>query len=295
MDKISVMTTLENDQLRVSIRPQGAELTHLFHKPTATEHLWQANPAVWGWHAPNLFPIVGGLLNDELHVGGRTYPMKRHGFARHSLFTETESSDSHAIFSLRANADTRAVYPYEFEFQIIYEVINADLVIGYRIVNEGDAPMYFSVGGHPAFNVPFGPGETYSDYIIEFEQDEPLVTHQLSDAGLFSGETRPVPTTNRQLALTPTLFDQDALVFKNLTSRRVTLKHKRHNRAVTMSFPDFPHFGIWAKPGAPFVCIEPWLGYADAGGEPTTIEHKGAIQCVGANDVFVATFTISII
>ena len=288
------MTTIENNQLRVSIRPQGAELTSIFHKPTATEHLWQADPMVWPWHAPNLFPIVGGLLNDQLHVGGQTYPMKRHGFARQSLFVETESSDSHAILSLRANDDTRAVYPYDFEFQLIYELTGSTLSITYRIVNEGDSAMYFSVGAHPAFNVPFGPGEAYDDYVLAFAHDEPLVTHQLSDAGLFSGETRPVPTTNGQLTLTQHLFDQDALVFKNLTSRRVSLKRRDGGRAVVVSFPDFPHLGIWAKPGASFVCIEPWLGYADAEGEPTSIEHKGAIQCVGAGDVFAAAFTIEI-
>ena len=289
------MTTIENDYLRVGIRPQGAELTGLFYKPTATEHLWQADPAVWGWHAPNLFPIVGGLLNDQLRVGGKTYPMKRHGFARQSLFTETESSDSHAILSLRTTEETWAVYPYDFEFQLLYELANASLSITYRIVNEGDTAMYFSVGAHPAFNVPFGPGEAYADYVVEFDRDEPLVTHQLSDAGLFSGKTRPVPTASRQLALTPNLFDQDALVFKNLRSRRVSLRHKDRDRAVTVSFPDFSHLGIWAKPGAPFVCLEPWLGYADAEGEPTSIEHKAAIQCVGAGDVFTATFTIGIV
>ncbi|GAB3643020.1 aldose 1-epimerase family protein [Spirosoma arcticum] len=288
------MTTIENNQLRVSIRPQGAELTGIFYKPTATEHLWQADPTVWGWHAPNLFPIVGGLLNDELHVGGETYPMKRHGFARQSLFVETESSDSHAIFALRSNDKTWAVYPYEFEFQISYELTDASLSVTYRVVNEGDAAMYFSVGAHPAFNVPFVEGEAYSDYVLEFEQDEALVTHQLSEAGLFSGETRPVPITNRQLALTPNLFDQDALVFKNIKSRRVSLKHKDHDRAVTVSFLDFPHLGIWAKPGAPFVCIEPWLGYADAEGAPTPVERKGAIQHLDAGDVFAATFTIGI-
>ena len=289
------MTTIENDQLRVSIRPQGAELTNIFHKPTATEHLWQADPAVWGWHAPNLFPIVGGLQNDQLRVGDKTYPMKRHGFARQSVFTQTESSDSHAIFSLRANAETRAVYPYEFEFQVIYELTGPGLSVTYRIVNEGDKPIYFSVGAHPAFNVPIGPGDAYEDYVLEFEHDESLVTHQLSAEGLFSDETRPVPTTNRQLALTPNLFDQDALVFKNLKSRRVTLKHKdRNDRAVTVSFPNFPHLGIWAKPGAPFVCIEPWLGYADAAGEPTPIDRKEAIQHLGPGTVFAATFTIDI-
>ena len=288
------MTTIENDQLRVSIRSQGAELTSIFYKPTQTEHLWQADPTVWGWHAPNLFPIVGSLLNDQLHVNGQTYSMKRHGFARQSLFSEFESSDSQAVLSLRANAETRAVYPYKFEFQIIYELKGPSLSVTYRIVNEGTDAMYFSVGAHPAFNVPFGPGEA-GDYVVEFEQDDALLTHQLSDAGLFSGETRPVPTTNRQLKLTQHLFDRDALVFKNLKSRSVTLKRTGHDeRAVTVLYPDFPHLGIWAKPGAPFVCIEPWLGYADAEGEPVSIDQKEAIQHLGAGNTFTATFTITI-
>lgn len=288
------MTTIENDLLRVTIRPQGAELTSIFHKPTATEHLWQADPTVWGWHAPNLFPIVGGLKNDQLHIDGKAYPMKRHGFARQSVFEETESSDSHAVLSLRANDETRSVYPYDFEFQLIYELTDTTLRVTYRVVNEGGTAMYFSVGAHPAFNVPFNPGEDYTDYVLAFEQNEPLVTHQLSEAGLFSGETRPVPTFQNQLALTEHLFDQDALVFKNLKSRRITLRHKDRTEAVTISFPDFPHLGIWAKPGADFVCIEPWLGYADAEGEPTPIEQKEAMQYLEAGDVFMASFTISI-
>ncbi|MDB5241350.1 MAG: aldose epimerase [Spirosoma sp.] len=288
------MTTIENDQLRVSIRPQGAELTGIFYKPANTEHLWQADSAVWGWHAPNLFPIVGGLLNDQLHVNGQTYPMKRHGFARQSLFTESETSDSHAVFSLRSSDETRAVYPYEFEFQIIYQLLGTTLSVTYQILNEGQDTMYFSVGAHPAFNVPFGPGEA-GDYVLEFEQEETLVTHQLSDAGLFSGETRSVPIANRQLTLTEHLFDQDALVFKNLKSRTVTLKRTgQDERGVTVSFPDFPHLGIWAKPGAPFVCIEPWLGYADAEGKTVPIDQKEAIQHVGAGNTFAVTFTITI-
>lgn len=294
------MTILENNQVRVAVRRQGAELTSLFHKTTGIEHLWQADPMVWGWHAPNLFPIVGGLLHDSLLIDGRAYPMKRHGFARQSMFVLLESSDSHAVFSLRSNAETQAVYPYTFDFQIIYELTGASLSLTYRVVNEGDQPMFFSVGAHPAFNVPFRPGghdtdERYDDYFLEFDQPEPLVTHQLSDAGLFNGETRPVATVGNRLPLTQHLFDQDALVFKHIASRRVSLRNAYNDHAVTVSFAEFPHLGIWAKPGAPFVCIEPWLGYADSEGAARPLRQKEAIQHVGANDVFTAAFTIAVL
>lgn len=293
------MTILENDQLRIAVRPQGAELTSLFHKTTGIEHLWQADPNVWGWHAPNLFPIVGGLLNDQLLIDGKTYPLKRHGFARLSTFVLVESSDSHAIFSLRSDTETQKVYPYTFDFQIQYELTGASLSVTYRVVNEGDKTLFFSVGAHPAFNAPFRPngqdtGESYDDYYLEFEQAESLLTHQLSAAGLFTGETQPVPTDGQQLALTPHLFDQDALVFKQLSSHQVSLRSRRNDHAVTVSFADFPHLGIWAKPGAPFVCIEPWLGYADAEGTLRPIEQKEAIQQVGPDHVFNAHFSISV-
>ena len=288
------MTTLENDYLRVSIQPKGAELTSIFHKPSGIEHLWQADPTVWGWHAPNLFPVVGGCLNNQLLINGKTYPIERHGFARQSLFETTESSTTHAVFTLRPSEETRKHFPYEFEFQVIYEIEESRLTITYRVVNLDEQTMYFSVGAHPAFAVPFGSSEAYEDYYIEFEQAEPLKTHMLSAAGYFTGETKPVLTNGNQLALTKHLFDNDALVFKNLASRRATIRSYAHTHAVTVDYPAFPYLGIWAKPGAPFVCIEPWLGCADSEGQPKPIQEKEAVQHIDADKVFETSFSIEI-
>ncbi|WP_338874343.1 aldose 1-epimerase family protein [Spirosoma sp. SC4-14] len=288
------MTTLENDHLRISVRPKGAELTSIFHKPTAIEHLWQADPTVWGWHAPNLFPVVGGCLNNQLLVNGKTYPIERHGFARQSIFDTTESSASHAVFSLRSTDVTRVHFPFEFEFQIIYELNGSSLNITYRVVNEDDQVVFFSVGAHPAFAVPFYAGEDYEDYFIEFEKTEPLETHMLSGSGYFTGETHPIFTDGNRLPLTKHLFDQDALVFKTLESRRATIRSKKNKHTVIVDYPDFPYLGIWAKPKAPFVCIEPWLGCADSEGRQKPIQEKEAIQQVAQDHVFKATFTITI-
>jgi galactose mutarotase-like enzyme len=288
------MTILENDHLRVSIRPKGAELTSIFHKPTGIEHLWQADPTVWGWHAPNLFPIVGGCLNNHLLIDGKTYPIERHGFARQSTFETTESTATHAVFSLLSNETTRVHFPYAFEFQLMYELDGPRLTITYRVVNQDDKTIFFSVGAHPAFAVPFYVNEAYEDYFIEFEQAEPLETHMLSATGLFTGETREVHTEANRLRLTKHLFDSDALVFKNLTSRRVAIRSDKHNHAVMVKYPAFPYLGLWAKPGAPFVCIEPWLGCADSEGQPKPIQEKEAIQQAGEGKVFEASFSIEI-
>jgi len=288
------MTTLENDHLRIAIRPKGAELTSIFHKTTGIEHLWQADPTVWAWHAPNLFPVVGGCLYNQLLVDGKTYPIERHGFARQSIFDTTESSANHAVFSLRSSDVTRVHFPFEFEFQIIYELNGPSLSITYRVVNEDDQTVFFSVGAHPAFAVPFKAGEAYEDYFIEFEKAEPLETHMLSGGGYFTGETQLVPTDGNRLPLTKHLFDKDALVFKNLESRRATIRSKKNDHSVTIDYPAFPYLGIWAKPGAPFVCIEPWLGCADSEGPQKPIQQKEAIQQVATEHVFKATFTITI-
>ena len=288
------MTTLENDFLKVSIRPKGAELTSIYNKQTSTEHLWQADPAVWAWHAPNLFPVVGGTLDNQILIDGKSYPLERHGFARQSEFTVVEATPTKAVFSLQANEKTLAIYPYQFEFQIEYQIDHQVLTVIYRVINQEPKPLYFSVGAHPAFAVPFSPDEKYEDYYLEFQKEETLERHLLSPKGYFTGETEPVLTVEKQLPLTKDLFDQDALVFKNLDSRSVTIRSRNHDRAVTVSFPAFPYLGIWAKPGAPFVCIEPWLGYADREGTPVPFEEKEAIQHVEPNGFFETGFTIGV-
>jgi len=284
---------LSNDILSVDFRPQGAELTSILHKASGTEYLWQGDPAVWGWHAPNLFPVVGGCLNNQIVVGGVTYPMGRHGFARQSVFDLVEQTDTRALFVLTDSDETRQSYPYRFEFAVEYTLEGNTLSVTYRVRNTDDKPVFFSVGAHPAFNVPFGPGEAYEDYWLEFDSDEPLTTHLLSKEGYFTGETQPITMQSNRLPLTKHLFDQDALVIKEGRSRAVSIRSKNHDRVLTVAFNEFPYVGLWAKPGAPFVCIEPWLGCADSVGEPVEFSQREAIQQVAVGEVFEATFSIA--
>jgi len=288
------MTTLENDALRISIRPKGAELTSIFDKKNGVEHLWQADASIWGWHAPNLFPVVGACLNDQIVVQNQAYPIQRHGFARHSEFGVQESSATSAVYSLLSSEKTLAVFPYHFELQVAYALDGDRLLVTYRVLNQDEKPVFFSLGAHPAFNVPFFTGEAYSDYFLEFEREEELTTYLLDPSGLFSGAAEPVPTEGRRLHLTEHLFDRDALVFKNHTSRRVSLGSTRHDRRVTVAFPDFDYLGLWAKPGAPFVCIEPWLGCADTEHNPLPFEEREGIQRLAVGERFEAEFTITI-
>jgi galactose mutarotase-like enzyme len=286
------MTIIENKYFKVSIKQQGAELTSIFNKTDNTEHLWQADPAIWPWHAPNLFPVIGGTVNNQLNVDGVAYPIERHGFTRTSNFQLIEASDTHAKFTLPFSEKTLAIYPYKFELQIIYNLIDNALRVCYKVINHDTKTIYFSVGGHPAFNVPFYPGEKYEDYYLEFEQEEKLVTHTIAPDGNLSGNTEPVQLTGKKLRLTKELFANDALVFKNIKSREIAIKSDKHDKFLSVQYPHFNHMGIWAKKDADFVCIEPWLGYSDTEGRVTDIKQKEAIQHVDKGHVFEAEFFI---
>jgi galactose mutarotase-like enzyme len=288
------MVTLENDELKVVLSPEGAELVSLVDKNDQTEYIWKGDSKIWAYHAPNLFPIVGGLKEDKLWVDEKAYSMKRHGFARTSHFRRIEAAPKEAIFRLRYDEEILKSYPYKFEFQVIYHLKGRTLEVLYKVINMDDKPIYFSVGAHPAFNVPFTKGESFEDYSLEFQYDDELITHQLSEKGLFNGETTIIPTKNQELHLNKALFEKDALVFKNIKSRVVTLKSKFSNKTVKVEFPHFNYLGLWSKEDAPFVCIEPWLGCADSEGEPKDIRQKEAIQKVEHGHVFETEFYISI-
>lgn len=288
------MTTIENEYLKVVVNQQGAELNSFYNKAAQIEHIWQADPQVWAWHAPNLFPVVGGLIDNQLHVNGQTYPLQRHGFARQSTFRLAEADRKHIVYSLSYDANTLTVYPYKFTYQVMYDLIDNALRITYKVINQDTQPIYFSVGGHPAFNVPFNSREVYEDYYLEFEVQESLQRHLLSEEGFFTGETEPVTLENHRLPLTRDLFKEDALVFKNLQSRQVCLKSNKNDYSLTVEFPHYNYLGLWAKPGGNFVCIEPWLGCADTVGKSVDISQKEDIQKLVPGHVFEAAFYISI-
>ena len=288
------MVVLENDELKVTISLRGAELVSLIEKKDQTEYIWQADPAIWPFNAPNLFPIVGALNDNNLSVNGKSYELNRHGFARTSIFRRLESAPQQAVFELRYNEDTLKIYPFKFEFQVIYHLIGRKLNILYKVINMDDKTIFFSIGAHPGFNVPLNSNGDFEDYYIEFEHQEDLITHQLTENGVFNNQTQSIPTEGEKLPLKMSLFEKDALVFKKLKSNFVTLKSTKTDKQVKVDFPHFNYLGLWSKKDAPFVCIEPWLGCADTHGERKDIAQKEAIQKVEHGHVFEVDFSISI-
>jgi galactose mutarotase-like enzyme len=282
--------TAHSSGYSLSVKPHGAELCSL-RAPDGTEFIWQADPEYWPRHAPNLFPVVGRLRNDAYVLDGRRYALKQHGFARDLDFSLSENAPGRLAFRLNPTDETRARYPFEFCFDVLYHLEGGALSVTYQVANQGSRPMPFCVGAHPAFGCSWQSGDTLADYYLAFEQPEVSRTHLL-DGGLLTTETLPLMDNRTELALGAHTFDRDALILLDHASRAVTLQRRGSRRSVTVRFPGFPHLGIWSKPGAPFVCIEPWIGHADASDAAGDLFAKPGVVVLDTGRIFSATYTI---
>ena len=271
---------IENAFVQVEVDELGAQLHSLCRREDGYEYLWQGDPAIWPGQAPVLFPIVGTLWENRLLVDGKAYSMLRHGFARRKHFYCVEQSPDSLVFSLTDDEETHAQYPYPFELRIAYVLKERTLHITHTVLNRGTEPMYFSIGAHPGFCCELG------DRIRLECREEGLRTLRIDSDGLLLGESFPAPGDGREIILTKELFEKDALIFSGLRSRSATLESRRFGRVVTVTLGGAPYLGIWAKPGAPFVCIEPWYGVADSREPVPDFSCKRGIQRLEGNGRF---------
>lgn len=286
------MQIIENDFLKAAFKAKGAELSSLQHKETGVEYIWKADPVFWGKHSPVLFPIVGTLRSDSFIFRDKEYHLGRHGFARDMDFSIEESKRDSIKFRLDASVSTLIKFPFKFSFEIAYTLLNNSLKVTYSVVNTGDNEMYFSVGGHPAFQVPLEAGLSYEDYYLEFNECEDAGRWPISVQGLI--EKSPVPFFNNtnKIQLTKPLFYQDALVFKHLRSSVVNLRSEKGSAGIRFDFSGFPYLGIWAAKDANFVCIEPWCGIADSVDTDSQIIAKEGINRLAVGETFNRSWTI---
>ena len=258
--------TLRGEAITATILARGAELSSL-RNADGTELLWQAGPQ-WPRHAPVLFPIVGRLKGDTLRHNGKTYPMTQHGFARDRHFDWVEQGPRSCKLALVDDAETRARYPFAFRLEVTYAVGGADLEVAFDIVNTGNEMLPASLGGHPAFNWPLTSGLPKEAYTLRFAKDEGAPIRRLKN-GLMQPQPEPTPVRDSTLVLSERLFDDDAVILDQIASTSVRFAATQgpaaaaQVSAIEMSWNGFRELGIWSKPGgAPFLCIEPWHGFA---------------------------------
>jgi len=286
---------IKNDKLHIAIKQTGAELCRIQSVVTGKNFMWNGNPDIWASTSPVLFPVIGAVKEGFVKYKGGQYAVPRHGFVRNNDHVKlVEQTENSLTFGLDYDEDLLKIYPFQFSFQITYTLQANKIIVSHKIVNQEDDELLFSLGGHPAFKCPVNEGESYEDYYLEFEQVETDSTWLLEDGGLVGNTTKPILHNTNVLHLHGHLFDQDALIFKNLKSRKVSLRSTKSGQVVTVEFDDFPYLGIWAKPNAEFVCIEPWLGIADSFDSTQQFENKEGILTLPAHQTFEASYLIEI-
>lgn len=279
--------TITNSKLKAQIKTLGAELCSLKDN-NAQEYIWEGDPTFWGKHSPILFPIVGTLKNDCYTINNKEYNMSRHGFAREMEFKILDQKENSVVLSLQSSEESLKVYPFLFELQIQYTLLEKNLIVDYTVFNNSSTSMPFSIGAHPAFALP----NHFENYSIEFEKQDTL-QYYLLENNLISDRTKSLELQNKQIDLNYELFKNDALIFKNIQSKSLTIIDNKKPR-LKVCFQDFPDLGIWTKPNAPFICIEPWFGYSDTNKSSGKLDEKEGIQILNASQTFKSKFSIEI-
>jgi galactose mutarotase-like enzyme len=284
---------ISSEFIRAKINPLGAELVSLFDTESFTEYLWQQDAKWWKRSAPILFPIVGKLLDDRYRLGNKFYSMSQHGFARDMKFQVVRAEKDSAHLKLEYTEETLKVFPFKFVLEVKFKVYGPKLIVDYEVRNVDRREMLFSIGSHPAFNVPLGEGEKYEDYYIEFEEDEyggafylekGLVNfHNLPDRKMFK---------SKKIPLRSGLFQNDALIFKDMNSTKVSLKNINNSKSIVMEIENAPYLGLWSPEGAPFVCIEPWYGVADGVDSKNDFLEKEGLITLESGKCFQSSYTL---
>ena len=250
--------SISNHSLQLVLSDIGAELQSI--EKDGREYLWNGDPQYWPERSPILFPYVGRFTEGKYRLGGREYEMEIHGFAKKYPYRVAEQKDDSITFERRDHTETYQLYPYHFILQVTYRLQDNTIAITYRVFNASPDTMYFGIGGHPGFRVPLEEGLTFSDYYLEFSGTSCPERIGHTPACFLSGINQPFPLEdNRILRLYHKMFDEDAIVFRNMADE-VTLKSEKGMRRVTVSYPNMPYLGLWHAPKteAPYLCIEPW-------------------------------------
>ena len=284
---------LQNAYLSVEISEMGAELMRIFDRRAQRELLWWGDPTYWKRRSPVLFPNVGKTFANQLRIGGAVYPTSQHGFARDRIFACEGCDETSARFLLKSDAESKTLYPFDFELCISYALDGPRLNVLWSVRNLSESPMPFTIGGHPAFCFD-GPEAKKEDYLLRFPGKDSLSYLLLDPA---SGTALPedvhaLPLANGCLRLSDALFARDALIFDGGQIEEVWLCAANGTPRVGMICPGFPNYGVWSVQGAPFVCLEPWMGRADNFGFDGEFADKPGVNTAAPGESFTAGYSI---
>ncbi|MCF7849449.1 MAG: aldose 1-epimerase family protein [Kiritimatiellales bacterium] len=287
------MITLSNSNLSAKIALMGAELKSLKEHATGLEYIWQSDPAHWKGASPILFPIVGGLKNGTCRINGAECKIPGHGFVRGKEWMLVSENGTSAVFETASDVETRAMFPFDFVLRVHYTLVENSLAIRYEVVNKSTGRMYFSIGSHPAFNIPFA-GGSIENYYFHFSEEEKMERYFFKD-GMHLNETEPAFDNARQVYLKRTLFDRGPLIFKQPRSKMFSILNSKNSKRINVKTDGVPFVALWATPNAPFACIEPWYGIPDNCDTDGEFSTKEGIMSLETGCTFNTTYSIEIL
>ena len=280
------LTTIQNEFLTVTIASRGAELQSI-KDANGFERLWQGDPAYWPGRAPILFPIAGGLREDCYYLDGERFEMPKHGYVRQLEWTLEESDETSAVYLM---TEKHPGFPFDYELRACYALNGNALKVSYRVSNKGDRDFWFGTGAHEGYATPGG----LENYTIEFDEPECLANYVL-DGNLIKKEPVIMAEMTDHMPLKTEYFAVDALVFRTLKSRGVTLTSTLHDRKVRVDFPGHDVLMFWMKPGAEYICIEPWINAPDFVDSDMQIANKPGCRCVKPGETEDVSHVITIL
>jgi galactose mutarotase-like enzyme len=284
---------IDNGQLCVNISTAGAELQSI-KTADGTEYLWQGNNQYWGDRAPNIFPYVARLTNENYTYRGATYHLPIHGFAPTATFAVTDESSESITFTLESNPVYYEMYPFLFRFSIRYYLEDQTLHVDFIVENRDAKTMYFGIGGHPGINVPLEDGLTFEDYYLEFPNSS-MRRVEFTPACFITGKDDPFEVNNNRYPLHHSMFDDDAIVLKGVGGR-TKLASDKGRRSVTLIAPDLPVYGFWHMPrtDAPYICLEPWSSLPSRQDVVEDLQTQQDLIVLEAGKTYQATWSLEI-
>lgn len=276
-----MIITLRNETISASIATIGAQLISL-KDASGREYIWQRDPAFWKNCSPLLFPAVGNSRNGKTLIEGDWYEMPKHGFCKDMDFAVKDQTETSACFRITATEETKTMYPYDFTLSLTYTLTADGLNMDYQVWNPENRDIHYCLGAHPGFIIPLRDGETFSDYQLEFDQQETASCTVYDAANMQFDVNHQLPLLDHTntLPLSYGLFDNDAVFFTGLLSRSVSIIHPGTKKGVKVDFPDFQTVAFWTPDHkeAPFLCVEPWNGSAICSDEDDEFIHKNHVQ-----------------
>ena len=286
--------TIENEYLKVTVTTWGAQVKSILRKCDGVEHIWQADPALWGYHAPILFPHCGKVVDGKFEAKGQVYESGQHGFARGMEHAFVDQTADTIVLELCASPETLVKFPYDFRLISTFSLERDTLHHTLTVENLDEDKLPFGIGYHPAFAIPFDDRHTVADYELRFDEMESPICLSQQPTGLLQGDHYSLGSNLTTIAIDENLFANDSHCMVNLRSSTLGIYEKDTGRAVICDISRFPYTLIWSKPGAPkFVCIEPWMSIPSPEHGDHKWEHKPSAATIEPGESWSVTLPMT--